>query len=94
MPCGWLYAFVLAAAGTASPAAGAGLMLVFWAGTVPMMAGLGLGLRVLAAPLRRYVPVAGAIAMIVVGLLTVSGRAAPSSLGPSAASVEARHGHR
>jgi sulfite exporter TauE/SafE len=94
MPCGWLYAFVLAAAGTASPAAGAGLMLVFWAGTVPMMAGLGLGLRALAAPLRRYVPVAGAIAMIAVGLMTVSGRAAPAP-GPSpTASAERVHGDR
>lgn len=85
MPCGWLYAFVLAAAGTASPLAGAGLMLVFWAGTVPLMAALGVGLRALALPLRRYVPALSALAMIAVGLLTVSGRVA--SLPPTAAGV-------
>jgi sulfite exporter TauE/SafE len=74
MPCGWLYAFVAAAAGTASPLAGAGLMLVFWAGTVPAMVGVGVGLRALASPLRRYAPAAAALTMIVMGLLTVMAR--------------------
>jgi sulfite exporter TauE/SafE len=74
MPCGWLYAFVAAAAGTASPLAGAGLMLVFWAGTVPALLGVGVGARALAWPLRRYAPAAAAVAMVVMGLLTVVGR--------------------
>jgi sulfite exporter TauE/SafE len=74
MPCGWLYAFVAAAAGTASPPAGAALMLVFWAGTVPAMVGVGVGLRALAWPLRRYAPAAAALAMIAMGLATVTAR--------------------
>ncbi|MET0851721.1 MAG: sulfite exporter TauE/SafE family protein [Candidatus Rokuibacteriota bacterium] len=94
MPCGWLYAFVLAAAGTGSPLAGAGLMLVFWAGTVPMMAGVGIALRIVALPLRRYLPAAAAVAMIVVGLLTVSGRLGPPAGDPVTTRTESGHGHR
>jgi sulfite exporter TauE/SafE len=78
MPCGWLYAFVVAAGGSASVLAGAGLMTVFWLGTVPTMAGLGIGLRVLTGPLRRQIPVVSAVAMIALGLVTVYGRAAPT----------------
>ena len=74
LPCGWLYAFVVTAAGTGSAAAGATLMAVFWLGTLPVMVGLGVGLRGLAGPLRRYVPTACAMAMILVGLLAVAGR--------------------
>ena len=74
MPCGWLYAFVAAAAGTASPLAGAGLMLVFWLGTVPALLGVGVGVRALAWPLRRYAPALAALAMVVMGLFTVMAR--------------------
>ena len=74
LPCGWLYAFVVTAAGTGSAAVGAALMSVFWLGTLPVMVSLGVGLRGLAGPLRRHVPTACAMAMILVGLLAVAGR--------------------
>jgi sulfite exporter TauE/SafE len=74
LPCGWLYAFVVTAAGTGSAAAGAAVMGVFWAGTLPVMVSLGLGLRGLAGPLRRHVPTACAVAMILIGLFAVAGR--------------------
>ena len=45
MPCGWLYAFAVVAAGTAEPAAGAAVLLAFWLGTVPILSVLGLGAR-------------------------------------------------
>ncbi len=41
LPCGWLYVFVAAAAGTGSPLDGALVMTAFWAGTVPMHGGPG-----------------------------------------------------
>ena len=50
-------------------------MAVFWAGTLPVMAGLGVAVQAMAGTLRRFVPAACAIAMIVVGLLAVAGRA-------------------
>jgi sulfite exporter TauE/SafE len=55
-------------------AAGAVLMAVFWVGTLPVMVTLGVGLRGLAGPLRRHVPTACAVAMILVGLFAVAGR--------------------
>jgi sulfite exporter TauE/SafE len=74
LPCGWLYAFVVTAAGTASPLMGAAVMGAFWAGTLPVLLGMGVGLERLAGPLRRHVPVATAVAIVVVGLVALSGR--------------------
>lgn len=37
MPCGWLYVFALAAAGTANPLSGLLVMSLFWAGTLPVL---------------------------------------------------------
>ena len=74
LPCGWLYAFVIIAAGTASPIWGAVTMAAFWLGTVPLLVGLGIGVRALAIPLRRHAPVLTGMALIVVGALTAAGR--------------------
>lgn len=74
LPCGWLYAFVVAAAGTGSALYGALAMAVFWLGTLPVMAAVGLGLQALAGPLRRRVPLACAIALTLAGLATVLAR--------------------
>ena len=49
-------------------------MAVFWLGTLPAMVSLGLGVRALAGPLRRHVPAACAVALILVGLFAVAGR--------------------
>ena len=74
LPCGFLYVFVAAAAATASPLRGALVMAVFWAGTVPIMAGLGLAAQSLLGPLRRRLPVVTAAGLVVLGLLTMAGR--------------------
>ncbi|MBL8878959.1 MAG: sulfite exporter TauE/SafE family protein [Phycisphaerales bacterium] len=96
LPCGWLYAFALTAAGTASPLLGAATMVVFWAGTVPVLASLGLGVQLLAGRLRGGVAWAASVAIVIVGTLTVvnraqlpsfAGRAAPSSLRESVTQV-------
>ncbi len=74
LPCGWLYAFAVTAAGTADWKLGALTMAVFWLGTLPVMVALGAGLQFLAGPLRRRVPVLTALAMLGVGAWTVVGR--------------------
>ncbi len=74
LPCGWLYAFAVTAAGTGSVAMGALVMAVFWAGTVPALAGVGTAVRGMAGPLRRHVPVAASLALIIVGLFAITGR--------------------
>lgn len=77
LPCGWLYAFVATAAAAGSPLRGAAVMGVFWAGTVPMMAALGLGLQKAFGPMRARLPAITSIALVVIGLLTVAGRFRP-----------------
>ncbi len=74
LPCGWLYVFVATAGGTGSPGSGALVMAVFWLGTVPMMAGLGVAVQRLSGPFRRRLPVMTAAVLVVMGLLTAAGR--------------------
>lgn len=74
LPCGFLYAFYVTAAGTGSALGGASVMVVFWAGTVPLLLGLGLGTARLARRARRHVPVLSALVLLCIGLLTVTGR--------------------
>ena len=98
LPCGWLYAFVIAAAATGTAAAGALTMAVFWAGTLPVMLTLGLGLERLTGPLRRHVPTLTALALIVVGAITVAARLHlpdyASVLDTAAAANPEEHVHR
>ena len=77
LPCGWLYAFVAVAGGTAQPPAGALVMSVFWLGTLPVMAALGLAAQTAFGPLRRRLPMFTAALLVVFGLLTVAGKFRP-----------------
>lgn len=77
LPCGFLYAYVTIAAGTGSPLGGVLVMTAFWAGTVPVMAGLGATAGRLIAPLQRRLPALTASALVLIGLLTVTGKFLP-----------------
>jgi uncharacterized protein len=74
LPCGWLYAFVITAAGTGSPAWGAAAMASFWVGTLPVMVTLGTGLRFGLGALGNRLPTLTCLALIAVGLWTLVGR--------------------
>jgi sulfite exporter TauE/SafE len=74
LPCGWLYAFVIVAAGTGSPMLGALTMGAFWMGTLPVLMALGAGLQRLSGPLRRRLPALTMTVVLVMGLLTAFGR--------------------
>lgn len=74
LPCGWLYAFAAAAAGTASPWWGGVTMAVFWLGTLPVLVSLGVGVQRLTGTLGRRLPHATAVLLILVGLWTIVGR--------------------
>jgi len=74
LPCGWLYAFVVAAAGTGSALGGLVVMIAFWAGTVPILLALGIGVHLLAPRIARRLPTITAFALLVVGLVLVFGR--------------------
>jgi hypothetical protein len=85
LPCGWLYAFVVTAGGTGNALSGAIVMAVFWAGTLPVMLAFGEAVSRLAGPLRRHVPAACALVLVILGLWTVASR---SQLGPFAAAAD------
>lgn len=79
LPCGWLYAFAITAAGTASPIYGALTMAMFWLGTLPALVALGAGIQSLTGVLGRRMPAVTAIAIVLVGLYTVMHRMEISS---------------
>ena len=74
LPCGWLYTFVVTAGGTGSAISGAAVMLVFWAGTIPMLLSVGLGAQRIAKPIARHLPVASAILVFALGALSIAGK--------------------
>ena len=74
LPCGWLYAFVAMAAGSGRAMSGAFLMLVFWTGTVPILASIGTGVRELLARTGRALQIATAVLVMALGLVSIAGR--------------------
>ncbi|MFA6165519.1 MAG: sulfite exporter TauE/SafE family protein [Gemmatimonadaceae bacterium] len=73
LPCGWLYAFVITAAGTGTVRDAMLIMTAFWVGTLPMMLAIGVGIRRLAGPLRDRLPIFSALVLVAIGLYSLSG---------------------
>lgn len=74
LPCGWLWAFVITAAGTGHALDGSLVMFAFWLGTVPAMIGV---LRIAGpaiAALRARLPVITACVLIALGVVTLAAR--------------------
>ena len=84
LPCGFLYSFVIVAAGYGNVAAGALIMGVFWLGTLPMLTVVGAGVRWLAAPLAARLPAITAGMIVVVGVYTIVARAGITLHGAAA----------
>lgn len=84
LPCGWLYAFVITAAGTGTIQGGALVMVTFWLGTVPALVGMGAVLSRLSAPLRARLPVVTGVALIAIGIFGVMTKMAHPSSSPPA----------
>ncbi len=74
LPCGWLYVFMLVAAGTGNVLAGTLVMFAFWIGTVPALTSLIAGTGMLANHTSNLVPVGTAILLVTTGVFTASGR--------------------
>ena len=74
LPCGWLYAFAIIATGAGSAAWGAAVMVAFWAGTVPVLVSLGVGVQTLTGTLGRRIPLITAVFIVLLGLYTLAGR--------------------
>jgi len=91
LPCGWLYAFAVAAAGTGNPLLGAVTMAAFWMGTLPALVALGASLQHLGGSLAARMPLLTSLAIVVVGLLTLAGRL-PMLMESEAMAGDARRG--
>ena len=76
LPCGWLYLFVLVAAGTGSIFSSVLVMSAFWIGTIPALTTMLVGIQSLTPKMQSMLPVAASLLLIVTGLYTVTGRAA------------------
>ncbi|MEM9589507.1 MAG: sulfite exporter TauE/SafE family protein [Planctomycetota bacterium] len=75
MPCGWLYAFLFAAAGTGAIWGGLLTMTFFWLGTVPVLLALGVGVQRLTGPIQAKLPLVTAVFIVLVGVYAVTHRA-------------------
>lgn len=74
LPCGFLYAFALAAAATGSMLGGAAVMAALWLGNLPALLGFGLLFGGAMSRLRRHLPFVSASAILLLGLLTLNSR--------------------
>lgn len=72
MPCGPLIAAQVAAAGAGSPINGSLAMLGFGLGTAPLMLGYGAFASFLGVRLKKYMAVAAAIVIIVLGIVMLN----------------------
>lgn len=96
LPCGLVYAAVVAAAGFGTVSDALVFLGAFGAGTVPLLAATGRAGPALAVRLRLNTRLAGTIALAIVGsLLIVRGAMAPHvhAEGPAAAPAAAPHAH-
>lgn len=77
LPCGWLYAFVIVAAGTGDPVWGGLAMMSFWVGTLPVLVGVGVGVTGVVDRLTGFghrVPLLAACLVVGVGMFTLMDR--------------------
>jgi sulfite exporter TauE/SafE len=72
LPCGWLYAFTVTAAGTGTPLRSMLVMFVFWLGTLPMMVAVGLSARRFFGPWRQRLPLVSASLLVMLGLFSIA----------------------
>lgn len=71
IPCGWLYAFVIVAAGTGSLFSGMLIMFAFWLGTVPMLSLIGVSAGQVSQRWRQATPWIAFTSCIVLGWMTL-----------------------
>ena len=81
LPCGWLYAFLITAAATATPWEGGAVMAMFWMGTLPSLSAMLFSAHLLTQRYRRQLPWVSAFLLVVVGFYTMSHRAIASYNG-------------
>ncbi len=78
IPCGWLYAFVIVAAGSGSALMGSIIMFAFWLGTIPLLSVIGVSAGQLSTRWRKASPWIAITACLVLGWMTLFHRSSLS----------------
>ena len=71
LPCGWLYSFVIATVPLKSPLMSISILAIFWLGTLPALAVSPIIIRNLLLPIKKYLPKASGIVLILAGLASL-----------------------
>jgi uncharacterized protein len=87
LPCGFLYAFALAGAATASPLGGAAVMAALWLGNLPALLGFGLVMAGALSRAKRHIPLLSAACVFGLGIVTLNSRISLPALAVSAFTV-------
>jgi sulfite exporter TauE/SafE len=87
MPCGWSYAFAVAAAGTGTTMHGAATMFALWLGTLPALTAVGFVADRLSPRVRARLPWVVSIVLIAMGGYAMAFRAPIVPVTPETASV-------
>ncbi len=72
LPCGLLYAFIALAVSSGNVLAGASIMAVFGAGTIPIMAVTGIGASLMSLTGRKTLLKAAAVCVVITGCWSVA----------------------
>ena len=91
LPCGWLYLFLIVAAGTGAVTSSLAVMFAFWLGTLPALTGLVLGAFRFAPSIRPVLPLVGSVLLVFTGLYTATGRASADLSLLSDRAAQLRH---
>ena len=91
LPCGWVYIFVLGAVAAKNPLYGAGILFIFWLGTVPVLSALPFAYKKTIGRGSRKLVVAAGIVLILVGIANVAVHALPSGLSKHASHQHHTH---
>ena len=84
LPCGWLWSYLLLAAAEPDAPSGLALMVAFWLGTLPILVVVGVSSRRLIGRWGRHAPLASAIILITLGLVTIASKLGVLHTGPDA----------
>ncbi|MBT5855185.1 sulfite exporter TauE/SafE family protein [bacterium] len=71
LPCGWLYGFVLGAIQVKDPLIGAGILGIFWLGTLPALLLSPILIKKVLQPIHRYLPKLSGIILLLAGIASL-----------------------
>lgn len=72
LPCGWVYIFVIGAVATKSPLYSAGILFIFWLGTVPALSAFPYVYKKTFKRAPRRLTIAAGVLLIAVGLTNIT----------------------